>query len=613
VPLRFLPSVSQLRECEGRKTGYVTQRRSRSLRVFQKRNGRYHEDHIYVNCKILRVLIVFKPFGFSLSNEKPVYQECDDNDNGDADENPDRRFIPVQSFLKSPERGGLFGFVRNFFFHVLVIHDILSTEKKIFIHARISVVKIVAVTKIATMKRLFLDFDSTYRDRNLWPNPGEFGVLLSRSGRADAVNATDPVSTAAPILSWTSQKFRANADGPDPVIKGTIIGPGSGLGAANRTRVVVFQSSDGHLQQKENYYRHSVLRNADSPNEAARVLEYKYMGGNKGMVKLDSNIYLFSGTPIEMHDPTDFTDPLHAKLFVPCGADEDDYSSGHIIYNEDEVQARVITDYDKETGLVSMGDFYPPFAAPPTEWTWTPYHNYSIRKEWPLLVFNAGATSSLASVSNFMSGFDYVGSFIRVVPLSYSDITPPQGEIRRITGYNRNVERAAVFPPFSASPAGRKVEILKFSYDNVSPFTYKGTAEPEASPYAIRLLSLTLPNRKLACGSGGQIAFYPYVYVELTASNIPSNNLIMSNNPNAVNMMFKASIKHTYNLENAPFIRLTGDNMMQVIRFKAETNFVVKVILPNGDTFKPFEQEATSPFEPNKRIQVSMLFELYRC
>lgn len=456
------------------------------------------------------------------------------------------------------------------------------------------------------MKRLYLDFDSTYRDRNLWPEPGEFGVLLSQSGRHDAVNARDPVSRETPSLSWSSQRFQANSS-ITPVISGTVLGP-PGVGAANSPRVVVFQTPADQLQQKENYYRHSVLRNVISPNDAARVLEYKYMGNNTGLVKLDGDIDLVFGDSVEMEDPSDFLDPQNAKLFMPCGGDGSDDYFGQLIFNESMGQFRTITGYDKDTGLLDIGS--------PSIPTWLPSHNYSIRKEPPSFISTAGGASSPSTViivgGSTQSGV-YNGMFIRVLPTEYSNVTiPPRGEIRRITVYDGNTQQATVFPPFTANPLGENIEILSFSYDNASPFTYKGTTEGEPNVYAIKLSSLVLPNQILSVGSGGQIAFYPYVYVELTASDIPSNNLIMSNNPNAVKMMFKASVDDIHNLKNTTFITLSGDNMTQVFRFKAETNFKVRVSLPNGETFKTVNDDTTSPSEPNPNEQVSMLFEMYR-
>ena len=50
----------------------------------------------------------------------------------------------------------------------------------------------------------YLEFDSTYRDRNMYPNPAEFVVELSSSGKNGRETARDPVSNASPELYWNS-------------------------------------------------------------------------------------------------------------------------------------------------------------------------------------------------------------------------------------------------------------------------------------------------------------------------------------------------------------------------------------------------------------------------
>ena len=79
-------------------------------------------------------------------------------------------------------------------------------------------------------------------------------------------------------------------------------------------------------------------------------------------------------------------------------------------------------------------------------------------------------------------------------------------------------------------------EILLFSYDNHNPFVYTGsiTSQQEVVCYQIELVDLILPNRVLNCGNGSRVAFYPYIYVEITnisGSSSGMKNCIYSNNP----------------------------------------------------------------------------------
>ena len=73
----------------------------------------------------------------------------------------------------------------------------------------------------------YLDIYSMYRNRNIWPNPAEFEVLVSISGRKSAMNADDPVVLASPPIAWTSFLFNATALGTNNV-QGIITNVGVG-------------------------------------------------------------------------------------------------------------------------------------------------------------------------------------------------------------------------------------------------------------------------------------------------------------------------------------------------------------------------------------------------
>ena len=48
----------------------------------------------------------------------------------------------------------------------------------------------------------YLEIDSTYRNREEFPDPSSFNVLISQSGTRDRYQALDPVSDAAPLEVW---------------------------------------------------------------------------------------------------------------------------------------------------------------------------------------------------------------------------------------------------------------------------------------------------------------------------------------------------------------------------------------------------------------------------
>ena len=57
----------------------------------------------------------------------------------------------------------------------------------------------------------FIDLDSTYRDRNLWPKPGQFEINIAQTGNKEKSNALDPVSLAEPLAVWSCNALTTSA------------------------------------------------------------------------------------------------------------------------------------------------------------------------------------------------------------------------------------------------------------------------------------------------------------------------------------------------------------------------------------------------------------------
>ncbi len=456
-----------------------------------------------------------------------------------------------------------------------------------------------------TTKRIYLDLDSTFRDRTLWPSPGEFEVLLAQGGSStrSILDSRDPVALSAPLLAWTSNRFQSNL-ASSAIVSGTVLG-GPGIGSANTARVVIFSAASGALQQADDYYCNAFLSTAAGTK--VKVVSYTFLGGaasDIGKVTLDHDLSLAAGATVTLQDPTDLS---VSRLFVPMGEHRANNYFRMLIYNESLQQSRSITNLDIDTGTIVIG--------PPNTPTWSEDHNYSIRTQVPYQTFIAGAstTTNVALTGAPSQPNIFTGWFLRVRPTVYdNNLTPPQGEIRRITSYLAASQTAVVHPALGASPTGLQVEILPYSYDNASRVSYTGTLEQELVPYNIKLTSAILPNQILASKDGSRIAFYPYVYVELSTLDGTASNLIMSNNFNAVKALFKVPIDNIEDLIQTTFVKCDSDNMSQVVRFKADSNFKVRVILPDGEVFKTIEPERYSPHEPNPIGQISLQFELTR-
>jgi hypothetical protein len=453
----------------------------------------------------------------------------------------------------------------------------------------------------------YLELDSSFRNRTQWPQPGEFEVFLSQSGRQQGSQSQDPICVACPLNAWTGGLFDVNTLGNETV-EGTILI--TGLGYANSKNVIEFrQTAPSILNQRYNYYIHSILRNSSQPTQFARITEYVYLGNGRGQVTLsDSNFQFNFGDSFFIVDPSDFADPTAVYIFVPSGSDNRQDYLNKVIYNESLDEIRPINAYDSQTGILSVGGD-PVF-------TWQRFHNYSIRNAIPNFLFLAGigTTTQVEILGPVGVTIDkiYQNWFLRVSTSIYgNNITPPEGEIRRIINYDGTTQIATVFPPFNALTAGLVFELMQFGFDNSNPLTWRMNLSQEIPVFKIRLNRLVLPNRILSIGNGGKTAFQNYFYVELSNDDPSNSTNIFSNNPHAVRAMFRATVKDVNNPEEQEFVALEGDKMTQTVRFRLDSNVKFKVTLGStGETFQTIIEDNQPPSEPNHDVQINALFEL---
>jgi hypothetical protein len=527
----------------------------------------------------------------------------------------------------------------------------------------------------------YIEIDSTYRNRNEWPNPGEFEVLISQTGRKDLQNADDPVSLSAPIgLSWSCGTFNIIPTLPLGALYGRVLEIGLKNAGDQKTTIKVIPEPGSSFQRIENYYNGVVLKN-ETQSIASRITSYVWMGINRdlvdvfqitveGTLKIDDNDIISIKDPTAYYDPNP-TDPpipdMYSYFFVPNGRVGFNAYQGYILYNDKGSYADILS-YDTNTKLVKVN-------VTGKDWR-IGADILSIRKEPPIridLIDNIEFSSSVFSLpSTFSDQLNvYKNSYIKIYddirrvvryetftgkaiggstttvifPENASDVNGfynnayikievPVINVRRIISYSVTgvfpnlIRTATVDLPFDFSvfagvdftfrsvfvspefgyPINSPFELLLFSQDNHNPFTYTGNQD-NTSFYQIELLDVILPNKILNCGFGSRIAFYPYLYVQI--SNISSNgnkNIIYSNNSNANNMVFRVPIYDVQNPISSAFVKLDGDGMFQTLNFKPNESIFFSVLLPNGDIFKVVEEEKYSPYSPNPDIQISALF-----
>jgi hypothetical protein len=492
----------------------------------------------------------------------------------------------------------------------------------------------------------YLEIDSTYRDRNTFPEISQFEVQISQSGRKSKENSVDPVCLSSPIAQWTSNRFDATTTSSS--VSATVCSvpsPSISAGTDNINIIVKANISTVQLQKIKNYYLSCNVRVTltATPTYAFRTITYYEWLSTDGTFDYarivlassfqDTVLPLNNSVSITILDPTDLSITPPA-IFVPNGYVGANCYYGLYMYNESLSQYRRIINYDFAVNLAFL-------EGSSVSGIWFPTHNYSIRKEIPIIPnfsFTSSTTSTITCpISSLIQTVNYYNhNFIRIIPSPLGNgvygrnALDPSGEMRRIVGYTLlpalGPFTQAVFtvtPPFSSTPvvsgAGNthSFEILGFSYDNACPFVYSGSmvSQQEMVCYQIELLNLILPNKTMNTQYGSRIAYYPYVYVEL--SNVSATgggltNIIYSNNPNSNRMIFRACVDDMNQPQNAPFIKIDGDKMIQTIKFKPNDNLRFRVILPNGELFRVNDTEFFSPNQPNDKNQVTALFSIKR-
>jgi len=464
----------------------------------------------------------------------------------------------------------------------------------------------------------YLELDSTYRNRLLWPKPGEFEVLLANSGTsrmsqnsstslANQNTVQDPISLSMPIIAWTGLYFNEAALGTD-FIRGTFVL--SGLGNGNSNNLFIIEALVTHtFQQTYNYYVNAVFRNLNKLDQVARILEYVYLGNNNAQVIVSSTNFKFDiGDSFFIGDPTDLSDPNNGFLFVPTGSNNRQDYLNMIIYNDSLNESRPIEGYDENGGVLAIG-------GDPT-FLWQGFHNFSIRQQAPNFILTTGLASTASTViitGPAINQDSYKSWFIRVTaPIYGNSIIPPQTETRHITQYDSVTNTATVFPPFSASVAGLSVELSQFGAENANGLRWGFRGIQQVPLYHVRLLRLQLPNQILKIGNGGLPALQSRFYVELNSVDptSTSNFLIFSNSPYATGCMFRCTVPQVPDPDAQKYITLTGDDMVQTVRFRLDMNMFLRITLGStGEVFETVLQDSVPPARPKTDLQLSALFE----
>ena len=427
---------------------------------------------------------------------------------------------------------------------------------------------------------------SRSRDRVRWPNPAEFEVELSMSGRNnDGLAARDPVLSAYPLYTWT----------------GSAPGPGGytdtfALNSGVPSAPVLEPTTASTIND---YYTGLILQDTTIA-ESARITGYDGSSFVATPQATFGTTWASTDTYVIINTSTS------SEVVVQGGSSIDQFYTGMILEDVTIGEFRTITNYDATTRVATLESAF--------GGGWAATDTYNIRGAVPRFVGPAGGTGvtggtiSTVTFPAAVGTADYTGFYV------YMTSGAASGDVRRIRSYDTATRVATVGPNFSGVPVATDgFEILTFSYDNYVPMTFSGSqlSNQNAACWEITLVSLTLPNATLA--TGGRSVVYPYFLVEFSNrgdSSAGSRDLLYTNNPDATRAVFQAVTSDTSSVSSTKFIKLDSSGATQTIKFKPNDTLYVRIFTPYGDLFQTTTIDNMSPLPPNPLLQISAFFAI---
>ena len=495
--------------------------------------------------------------------------------------------------------------------------------------------------------RKYLELDSNYRNRNLYPGPGEFGVEISQSGVRGQFNALDPITSGFPQITFSPADIGSTGLS---FIYSNAPSSNSQLTATSSETILILQYNyvppGVPLPSDSGYFVGAVLNyNNSSVYQVRRIVSWqllKVLATVNGYSQLfqcgietpfPTSVLTSASATLTIYNPTDLVTPSNAFVYIPTSLSIPNYYNKYILYDTNTSSYAPIQSFDMSTHLAKVDISGFTGSTGPTGPAWSYNNTFVVRSDIPRKIGNkvGTATTNIQSfngntidlgftwdqtyLNNFIAIYQYISPVERPLILQItgfvksSTTDPITGKIT--TSFTTKAYVEAETPTFNITLASAYWEILNFTTDNVSPFVYTGTltSQNQAVAHEVSLVSLTLPNVPLT--NGGRIAFYPFVYVEITnksSSSGGTKNLIYSNNPNTYKAVFKVPITDMNQPLQSPFVKLTGNGMVQTMIFKQNDDMSVSVRLPNGDVFQPASSDNLFGNLSNPLLQISFLF-----
>lgn len=447
-----------------------------------------------------------------------------------------------------------------------------------------------------------LDINSAFRNRNQYPNASEFALNIGNQTVKLKNNADDPISLAAPLVSFTPNKL--DKINPSATANNEIT-----LNIVSKTSfTIVAQPTAGEeLHTEDDYYTNLSVVTTGS---VYLIDGYEYMGkidygGGSGLkdtglfyiINLgaeDDNLLPSTSFDIKDNRTSTFGGSV-TSLWIPNNLciNFDNY----FLYNESLGTAVKISDHDVNQSTILFSDT-----------TFLATHNYSIRRELPRFFQNINTTDSTQTyiTVNTEVPNDLIYNFIRIInddEYSYP-LANPKNHIAKIMSidYDPGTNKSNIYiqPNLSSLSFGTnpKIEFMMFSRDNNMSYGFIPKSISSTNmPYKLTLTNISLPIKKKY-----KIPVPFFLYLQVSNENRTSSKSLITNNQNILGNTFKL---HVHKVLKDKTLDVKVLNPTIISNLNIHENLIIKLCDIDGITYTKNDTDNVSPRIPVYKNQIS--------
>ena len=435
----------------------------------------------------------------------------------------------------------------------------------------------------------YIEIDSTYRNRLVYPLQSQFKVNVGNSGQTIGLdNARDPITEGTSEWTWNGMGTFSN------LLRGT-------------PEALQLNPISSPIIPKRGYFVEDV------PTGQTALIDSVFVPG----VPFFATIVLETpfGDAWVNNSSVSFSvneDSTHVYFPFPENQQDNAFKGWYLTQIEaNDFNSSIVTNYNQKFSMLTLDTALPAFVNTGT---------FEISKGPVVMAgYNPAAgtwSGNQAQLSTNASTVDdaYNGMIIKFIRRENITGNPPsQGVIfptyyTVITDYDGATQTATLRDPVpNYGSTVRAYSISTFTQDISSFLNISNSYENRRRLYRVSCNNLILPNVPLAKENGGRPAFYPYVYVVLSNTAIGTFSLIMSNNPNSQRAVFRCPIGDTDNPTIATFLKVRSEQI-QTFEFNIYEDIIFEVYLPDGTLFQTMNLDTISPIPPNPNLQISAVF-----